>query len=302
MQSLMGKFFKPISGEGRVEQHNYLHEKERADTVKRLRAEEDAELDDLKALVDRDDERLERRKQEKQRATEKERQGRLKRHASLSEGREIVPNLFLGGRMAAQNWEWLDANSIRTVLNVTPDVTNYYQGEESFEYCRIEVEDTKRSNLANHFDESGTFIRNCLENGRPIFVHCREGLSRSPTIIIAFLMQHMEMTLQTALSAVEDKNGMIRINDGFMRQLADLERELFGSESTVLFDPKERAEKVSYDDMTAAEKREFDLKQAKKNRVRKRPLSLKEFMELKSKQILEKRAKEEEEEGELNLI
>jgi hypothetical protein len=45
MQATLGKFFKPMAGkESRLEMHDFLFEKERADEVKRMRQEEQAEL------------------------------------------------------------------------------------------------------------------------------------------------------------------------------------------------------------------------------------------------------------------
>lgn len=41
---------------------------------------------------------------------------KLKRHASYSEGFEIVPNLYLGGRLTAMNSEWLEQRGIKTVV------------------------------------------------------------------------------------------------------------------------------------------------------------------------------------------
>lgn len=46
-----------------------------------------------------------------------------------SEGREIVPGVFLGSRLAAMNYEWLAEKGIRYVLNVTGETRNYYEGD-----------------------------------------------------------------------------------------------------------------------------------------------------------------------------
>jgi len=155
--------------------------------------------DGIKELVDRDEDRATKRQAEKRQASDKEREGRLKRHASLAEGREIVPNLFLGGRLAAQNWEWLQQCNIRTIVNVTGDVSNYYEAEEGFRYHRFEIEDALGANISVHFDATADVIRKELEEGRAVFCHCREGLSRSPTIVTAFLMQEMNMGVEEAL-------------------------------------------------------------------------------------------------------
>ncbi len=214
-------------------------------------------------------------------------EGRLKRHASKTEGREIVPNLFLGGRLAAQNWEWLAQSNIRSIVNVTADVSNYFEGEEGFVYHRVAVEDTHTADLGAHFEATTELIRAQLEEGRAVLCHCREGLSRSPSIVAAFLMQTMNLTVEEALRMVEEKNDMIRINKGFEAALNRLNKQLFGQDSS-LYNPKERAEKICYDDMTTAEKREYDAKMAKKKR--KKPMTLQQFMELKSQQIREKQA------------
>ncbi len=197
--------------------------------------------------------------------------------------------MYLGGRLAAQNWEWLQQCGIRTVVNVTGDVTNYYENEEGFRYHRCEIEDTHGSQISLHFDTTAELIRKELEEGRAVLCHCREGLSRSPTIVIAFLMQEMNMTVEDALKMVEEKNGMIRINKGFLAELNGLHKQLFNQDSS-LFDPRERVDKVSYDDMTTAEKKAYEAQMARKNRVKKKPLTLAQFIELKSMQIREKAA------------
>ena len=198
-----------------------------------------------------------------------------------------MPNLFLGGRLAAQNWEWLVQNKIQSIVNVTADVSNYYEGEEGFVYHRVAIEDAHTSDIGAHFEATTQLIRAQLEEGRAVLCHCREGLSRSPSIVAAFLMQTMNLTVEEALRMVEEKNDMIRINKGFEAELNRLNKQLFGQESS-LYNPKERAEKISYDDMTAAEKREYDAKMAKKKR--KKPMTLQQFMELKSQQMREKQA------------
>ncbi len=94
MQSTLGKFFKPAAGQAsRLEMHDFLFEKERADEVKRLRKEEEAELGEhvdaacrfclwlyapkkiegIQELVDRDEERATKKRSEKRQAEDKER-------------------------------------------------------------------------------------------------------------------------------------------------------------------------------------------------------------------------------------
>lgn len=58
-----------------------------------------------------------------------------------------------------------------------------------------------------------------------VFVHCAMGLSRSSTLVLAYLMIHENMTLVDAIKAVS-ANRNISPNAGFLEQLRELDKEL----------------------------------------------------------------------------
>lgn len=59
-----------------------------------------------------------------------------------------------------------------------------------------------------------------------MYVHCHQGISRSATIVLAFLMLKRGMTLVDALKTVRD-NRAVHPNDGFVKQLCILNRQLY---------------------------------------------------------------------------
>jgi protein-tyrosine phosphatase len=81
---------------------------------------------------------------------------------------------------------------------------------------RFEFDDKRTIQLAPWLDIILPIIRN--ETGRGL-IHCREGRSRSPSILIAYLIRYHHMTYEEALTLLQSKRPIVRPNPGFAEQL-----------------------------------------------------------------------------------
>lgn len=70
-------------------------------------------------------------------------------------------------------------------------------------YKVINVMDVPWENLSKYFIACNKFIKGALEQGGTVFVHCYAGVSRSATIVIAYLMSEHHMNFFYALSLVK---------------------------------------------------------------------------------------------------
>ena len=105
---------------------------------------------------------------------------------------------------------------------------------ENILYYRVDVEDMSREPIDMFFEEVSDFIAEALENNEGVLIHCRSGVSRSSTIVLAFLIRNMGMRLYDAFFLLRSKRSIVTPNIGFMDQLMKLEMKVHGSTSVSL--------------------------------------------------------------------
>lgn len=113
---------------------------------------------------------------------------------------------------------------IRHVLNVTADCPNFHPN--AFVYHRISVEDCDKARFGEELLRSGfRFIEQGIEAGG-VLVHCKEGISRSASVVIAYLMTSAQQSLLQAYLHTKKRRECISPNPGFMTELSQLETSL----------------------------------------------------------------------------
>jgi len=175
--------------------------------------------------------------------------------------------LYLGNEQVAKNFDLLKRNNIKFILNVTKHIKNHFEDTEEFKYKKVPVEDAKDVSLSKYFQEAIDFIDEAIQsNDGNILVHCKQGMSRSPSVILAYLMsrdyhrkskdlpsadtennpngaKRVGLSLQRSLQLLGGLENLA-INDGFMEQLGVLERNLFGVNSIDFFNRRMRGARL----------------------------------------------------------
>jgi serine/threonine/tyrosine-interacting-like protein 1 len=101
----------------------------------------------------------------------------------------------------------------------------------------LELEDKEDVLLKDRFDETIHFMDVAFENpSSRILVHCNLGISRSTTLILAYLMKTYNATVYEAFKFLRHRRPIVCPNIGFLRQLIDYEYDLF---SYVYSDPND---------------------------------------------------------------
>ncbi|KAK3417641.1 dual specificity protein phosphatase 1 isoform X2 [Eucalyptus grandis] len=136
---------------------------------------------------------------------------------------QIEEGLFLGSYGDARNRDRLkslNVTHILTVANLVPEFPN------DFVYKVVDVMDSEDTDIRQHFEECISFIDEARRQGGSVLVHCFMGISRSVTVVAAYLMKRRGMRLSQALEHVKTRRPQAAPNSGFMVQLREFENSL----------------------------------------------------------------------------
>jgi dual specificity MAP kinase phosphatase len=137
---------------------------------------------------------------------------------------EILPFLFIGNERDASNRARLTELGITHIVNVTAHLPLHFDSD-GIEYLRLPASDSGNQNLKQFFAKANEFIEAArLANGR-VLVHCQAGVSRSPTIVMAYMMSTTQKTLTDTFATVKDRRSIVAPNLNFMGQLLELEQQ-----------------------------------------------------------------------------
>lgn len=151
---------------------------------------------------------------------------------------QIIPGLYLGNCKAWRqvketgNLKFLKIFTVR----ITSVISLWKEGEENPDHIQriyIPVKDKKSQfreflrqtsqagvrNRADHvnlfFEQTFQWIDQAVQSGEKILIHCRGGVSRSATLVIAYLMKRCRLPYETVLNYVRAQRPAIEPNRGF---------------------------------------------------------------------------------------
>jgi len=139
---------------------------------------------------------------------------------NTAEAHEICDGLYLGSLKAATNARLLETWRISHILVV--DLTSSVLWPNKFCYRRVKLDDTPTSNLLEVLPEALEFLGEAQLRREPALVHCTRGVSRSASVVIAFLMLFKKLGYEDAKALVERQRPVIYPNIGFQTQLQHL--------------------------------------------------------------------------------
>ncbi|KAF9931112.1 Dual specificity protein phosphatase 10, partial [Modicella reniformis] len=173
----------------------------------------------------------------------------------------VLPHLYLGAEHNATDVNILLRLGITAVLNVAIEISNVAQQQQyqvpasptfssssssgpekmitviggdrivkTAHGCSIHYKNLSwthhQRNLLSEFPKAFAFIEDTKDMGGKVLVHCQLGVSRSASLVIAYVMKTLQMKLTDAYEFVKSRSSVISPNLSLMYQLAEFGKSL----------------------------------------------------------------------------
>ncbi|KAF4321817.1 hypothetical protein BBO99_00004496 [Phytophthora kernoviae] len=144
---------------------------------------------------------------------------------------KIKDGLFMGDMDAAQDADFLQLNGIMHIVNCVPrQMPNIFQQSLGLSYTPCDLDEVLRRpffDLKNRdFMHIIQLIDRAIERTESVLVHSLNGINRSPSIMVGYLMVRYCWGLDKAHDFVMNKRSDIKLHESYIDQLCSLEAQI----------------------------------------------------------------------------
>ncbi|KAE9392516.1 phosphatases II [Gymnopus androsaceus JB14] len=142
--------------------------------------------------------------------------GLVSRPASL-----IVPRLYLSGHDTAKDEKQMSTLGVTHVISILEWAPKLPAFIPPANRLHIALQDTDNAYILGHLDETTRFVKAALKENvtNVVLIHCFQGISRSATVVCAYLISTEDMTAMESITFVRSKHRQVSPNNGFRKQL-----------------------------------------------------------------------------------
>ena len=147
---------------------------------------------------------------------------------------QILPGIYLGNYINANNLEEIRRLRINYILNCASDI-KINNLPTDLKYCHLDMIDSPQLNIFQYFGKAFAFIESARKNNCNILIHCKLGISRSTSILIAYMIKHYGYSVKKSLDLIKSKRKQVNPNNGFINQLYSFERYIANSSKNYFY-------------------------------------------------------------------
>ena len=141
----------------------------------------------------------------------------------------ITPQLYLGGQYNLRGFKVILRREFTGIVNMREVSVHNLDNIDTLgvKYLHLPTKDLTAPKLED-LQKGIEFIKNEIDVGGKVYVHCKHGEGRGPSMAISYLIS-TGMTLVDALELVRRTRGFIRPTNVQMERLKEVEKLYLGS-------------------------------------------------------------------------
>ncbi|GAA5906603.1 hypothetical protein JCM8208_000494 [Rhodotorula glutinis] len=144
------------------------------------------------------------------------------RYEMRRDAQETLPGLYVGPFQPSWKLEVLKGLGITHILCIAdPREAHLFKPRfpDDFVYLIQDIRDADDQNLIRIFPQAQMFIDSALLAGGRVYVHCGDGISRSPAIVTAYVMIKTGLNHEDAFAFVQSRRFCVAPRTEFVHQL-----------------------------------------------------------------------------------
>uniref|UniRef100_A0A7S2E2U7 Protein-tyrosine-phosphatase n=1 Tax=Haptolina brevifila TaxID=156173 RepID=A0A7S2E2U7_9EUKA len=144
----------------------------------------------------------------------------------------VAPSLYIGDEASAASELRLRQQGITHVLNCTakhnPVLEAAVGGESAPRYLRLNLLDSTSDlpRMQSVMREGVDFIRSAMQERGTVLVHCHRGISRSCTLVVAYLIEAEQRSAESVFEGIRSKRRIVDPNLGYWCALQEWEKNV----------------------------------------------------------------------------
>lgn len=134
---------------------------------------------------------------------------------------QVYDRIYLGSAYNAASYDILNALNIKYIINVTHEISNYFENCYDISYHNIKIRDNGNESIVPYLDESFNLIEQFLEtNNGNILVHCYMGSSRSVSIVVHYIARKENKEIKDVIDKIKELRPSINPAINFIDQIS----------------------------------------------------------------------------------
>jgi len=129
--------------------------------------------------------------------------------------------IYIGKRSNAEEEDYFMDVGFTHVLNVAAEIPiPAFYDANGIDYLHMACRDRTDFNILDALDQGVDYLKKGMDEKGTILCHCREGRSRSSSMVCGYLIKYEHMRMTSALASITARRHLVHPNSAFMTALA----------------------------------------------------------------------------------